>query len=108
MVVFYWRTSHPFRADGTGGGARLTRRIPSRQWSQRISLVWHNDLWRRIVGRLLGVSNESTPIGSECEDRPVDALFEMQGFYDGRASLYAGKSAPLCPLFELRVLDRPC
>jgi hypothetical protein len=56
---------------------------------------------------VLGISDESTPIDTESSDSSVDALFEMQRFYDDRASLYVGESATLCPLFELRVLDRP-
>jgi len=77
MVVCHRRTAHPFRADGTGGRARLARRNPSRQRGQRVPLVWHHDIRRRIVGRLLGIGDESTPIDTECEYRRVDALFEM-------------------------------
>jgi len=76
MVVCYRRAAHPFRADGTGGCARAARRSLSRQWSQRVPLVWHHDCWRRIVGRLLGTGDESTPVDTESEGR-VDALFEM-------------------------------
>ena len=77
MVVCYWRAAHPLCADGTGGGARPARRSPSRQWGQRVPLVWHHDFRRRIVGRLLGFGDESTPIDTETEDGRVDALFEM-------------------------------
>jgi hypothetical protein len=77
MVVCYRRTAHPLRADGTGGRARSARRSPSRQWGQRVFLVWHHDFWRRIVGRVRGIGDESTPVDTESEDRRVDALFEM-------------------------------
>ena len=77
MVVCYRRTSHPLRADGTGGRARPVRRSPSRQWGQRVFLVLYHDFWRRIVGRLRGIGDESTSVDTESEDRRVDALFEM-------------------------------
>jgi hypothetical protein len=77
MVVCYRRTAHPLRADGAGGRPGAARRSPSRQWGQRVPLVCHYDFWRRIVGGLLGIGDESTPIDRECEGRRVDALFEM-------------------------------
>ena len=77
MVVCYRRIAHPLRTDGTGGRARPVRRSPSRQWGQRILFVWHHDFRRRIVGRLRGIGDESTPVDTESEDRRVDALFEM-------------------------------
>lgn len=108
MVVCDWRIAHSFRADGTGGRARSARRIFTRQWSRRIPLVCdHNFRWR-IVGWLRGLGDETAPIDTEFEDRCVDAVFEMSGLYAGRASLYTGESEALCPLCELRVLDRPC
>jgi len=77
MVVCYRRTAHPLRADGTGGCAGAARRSPSGQRGWRVPLVWHHDCRRRIVGRMLGIGNESTPVDTESEDRRVDALFEM-------------------------------
>ena len=77
MVVCYRRTAYPLRADGTGRCAGAARRSPSRQWGQRVPLVWHHDFWRRIVGGLLGIGDESTPIDREFEGRRGDALFEM-------------------------------
>src|SRR5438105_12820332 len=102
MVVCYWRIAHSLCADGTGGCARPARRGLSRQRGQRVPLVWHYDCWWRLVGRLLGIGDESSSINTESEDRRSDALFEMQRLHDGRASLYVGESATLCPLFELR------
>jgi hypothetical protein len=79
MVVCYWRIAHSLRADGTGGRARPARRSLSRQWGQRVPLVWHHNFRRRIVGRLHSIGDESTSIDidTESEDRRVDALFEM-------------------------------
>src|SRR6185295_13504922 len=108
MVVCYRRIAHSLCADGPGGCARPARRSLSRQWGQRVPLVWHHDFRWWLVGRLLGIGDESASINTESEDRRVDALFEMQRFHDGRTSLYVGESATVCPLFELRVLDRSC
>ncbi len=77
MVVCDWRLAHSFHADGTGGGARATRRIFTRQWNQRVPLVCDHDFWGRIAGGLCGTGDETTPINSQFEDRCVDALFEM-------------------------------
>jgi hypothetical protein len=77
MVVCYRCTAHPFRADGSGGRARPARRSPFRQWGQCVLLVWHHNFWWRIVGRLRGIGDESTPIDTQFEYRRVDALFEM-------------------------------
>src|SRR5687767_1154925 len=107
MVVCYWCIAHALRADGAGGCTRPARRSFPRQWSQCVPLVRHHDFWWRVVGRVFGIGDESTPIDTESSDSSVDALFEMQRFHDDRASLYVGESATLCPLFELRLLDRP-
>ena len=77
MVVCYWRITHSLRADGTGGRARPVRRNLSQQRGQRVPLIWHHNFRRRIIGRLLGIGDETTPIDTEFEDRRVDALFEM-------------------------------
>ena len=77
MVVCYRCTAHPFRADGPGRRARPARRSPFRQWGQRVFLIWYYDFRWRIVGRLRGIGDESTPVDTESEDRRVDALFEM-------------------------------
>lgn len=77
MVVCYWGIAHPLRADGTGRRARVIRRSPSRQWGQRVHLVWHHNFWWRIVGRLRGIGDESTPVDTDSEERRVDELFEM-------------------------------
>ncbi len=77
MVVCDWSIAHSFRADGAGRGARAARRIFTRQWNQRVSLVCDHDFRRRIVGRLRGTGDETTSIDLEFEDRCIDALFEM-------------------------------
>ena len=77
MVVCYRRTTHPLRADGTGGRTRPARRSPSRQWGQRVPLVCHHDFRRRTVGRMFGIGDESTPLDGESEDGRIDALLEM-------------------------------
>ena len=77
MVVCNWCVAHSFRADGTGRGARAARRICARQRDRRIPLVCDHDFWWRIAGGLRGAGDETTPIDPECNDRCVDALFEM-------------------------------
>lgn len=105
VVVCCRCAAHPVCVDGAGRRTRLARWSPSRKRGEPISLVWHDDFRRRAAGRLLSLSHESTQVDTESEDRRLDALFEMQGMYDDRASLYVGESASLCPLFELRILD---
>ena len=77
MVVCYWRIAYSVGTDGAGGSARSARWGLSRQWCQRVRFLWHYDFRRRIVGRLFGISHESTQVNTESEKRRIDALFAM-------------------------------
>ena len=60
-----------------GGVRDLLDGAPPGSGASRIPLVWHHNFRRRIIGRLLGIGDESTPVDTETVDRHVDALFEM-------------------------------